>query len=54
MQIQAIVFAAVGPGVLLDDLGASILDVKVRGFLGVRRLQMKMINSESHKLLLVS
>ena len=34
VQIESVVFAAIGPGVLLENLRAGVFDIKVGGLFG--------------------
>src|SRR5258708_10294828 len=52
VQIESVVFAAIGPGVLLENLRAGVFDIKIGGLFWIRRFQMKMIDSECHGILL--
>src|ERR671923_626968 len=48
MQVETIVFAAIGPCVFLDDFRSRVLDIEIRRFLWIRRFEVKMVDSKSH------
>jgi hypothetical protein len=52
VQIETKVLTAIGSDVFLDDFCTGVLDVKVSGLFGIRRLEMKMVDSECHGILL--
>src|SRR5258708_15382812 len=53
VQIESIVFAAIGPGVLLENFRSGVFDIKVGGLFWIGRFQVKMVNSKSHRSVLL-